>query len=418
MVKVVSVEEAWGLFRDVLKPLGARDVRVCRTLGRVLAQDVIAPHDFPAQDLALRDGYAVRAEDLAGDRKLKVVGVVGAGEVWRGRLAQGQALRVMTGAPIPEGLNAVLPEEDARIVGAELIGGLRALRPGAHIRERASQAYAGETMLTKGTRLWAEELATVSGLGYEKVKVSDRAHVGILPTGSELIRPGEEAREGQLYPSNGMYLKSVVNLAGGRASIDGPIPDESVLLQQAILRNQKKRFQVTTGGTGLGERDVVLRAMEGLGARVLFSGIRMRPGQSTSLYLLGDCPVLALPGGFGAVQLGFAIMVRPALQFLQAEKQEGYNRIECLAAEDLAREPGACRFVEAKVWEQGGQLHTAVETPVSGRSGFFKRSGEGWILIPPGRGHVARGSLVRVLWKGTGLVSGEMMQRTREGEGL
>jgi molybdopterin molybdotransferase len=250
------------------------------------------------------------------------------------------------------------------------------------------------------------------------VKVSDRAHVGILPTGSELIRPGEEAREGQLYPSNGMYLKSVVNLAGGRASIDGPIPDESVLLQQAILRNQKKRFQVTTGGTGLGERDVVLRAMEGLGARVLFSGIRMRPGQSTSLYLLGDCPVLALPGGFGAVQLGFAIMVRPALQFLQAEKQEGYNRIECLAAEDLAREPGACRFVEAKVWEQGGQLHTAVETPVSGRSGFFKRSGEGWILIPPGRGHVARGSLVRVLWKGTGLVSGEMMQRTREGEGL
>jgi molybdopterin molybdotransferase len=415
MDEAVSVDEAWNTLREVLKPSPPGRVEVRKSLGRVLAQDIFSPNNFPQQDVALRDGYAMRVADLAKGRRLRVKGGLSAGQVWQGKLDPGEALRVGTGAAIPGGADAVLPLEDVRTLEGGLIASSTTLSPGTNVGHCGSMARTGEKLLSSGRRIGAEELAILAGIGWRTVNVSRRPQVGILPTGSELIKQREMKPGDHVFTLHGLYLNALVQAGGGRVTIEGPVPDNSQPLREGILRNRGKQFLITIGGTGPGEKDLIFRTMEQLDAQVIFRGIRMRPGHTISLYSVETCPILALPGGLGGVQVGSAVLVRQALRHLQGEKPEGSDEIECVMEGELDRDPDAHRFVEACVWADSGLLRAAVLRRDLRSEGLLSRFGQGWIKISPGRGQIKQGSRVLVLWKDTALAT-RWMERRGEGD--
>ena len=395
----VAVEEAQRLLRGMLRPCGWEWVEVSRSSGRVLAQDILSPADLPPREVALKDGYALRMGDILKGRPVRLrdssQGVCGVGDA----LGPGEAIRVMTGIPLPEGADAVLPAEEGAVEEDGRLRFLQGVPQGVNVGRRGDVVRKGQTLLRRGERVRPEGVALMAGMGLGKVKVTRRPRVRVLPTGSELVVPGERAGEGRVFASHGWYLRSMVETEGGRAVVEAPVPDDPDALRKAVGQGKGEQITLTTGGTGKGERDLISTVMEEMGAASLFQGIRMSPGRTTALYELAGRPILALPGGLGGVEVGFEILVRPALGFLLSVAQEERRVLECVTQEPLRLEAKEYRFVEARVWTSGGQL-LAAPAPRRDRGwGLPVATGDGWIEVPPGQGEIPKGALVRVRCK-------------------
>jgi molybdopterin molybdotransferase len=175
-----------------------------------------------------------------------------------------------------------------------------------------------------------------------------------------------------------------------------PVPDEPQEMRDALARQEGQQITLTTGGTGRSERDLIARVMGEMGARVVFQGVRMSPGRTVALYDLGGRPVLALPGGLGGVEVGFEVLVRPALGFLLCLTQEESEVLECVAQEAIYRDPEEYRFAEARVWASRGQILVAPAPRRPRGWGVPVDRGQGWMEVPPGPGQIPKGGIVRV----------------------
>jgi molybdopterin biosynthesis enzyme len=370
-------------------------VSLAKSLGRFLAGDIVCEEDMPPHPVALADGYAVRLRDLQSGGVLKVVGEVAAGETWGGRVGPGEAVRVMTGARVPRGAQLIVPMEETRGGEAGCIFGPRDGVPGGNIGPRGGAAVAGQCLLGRGVRVGPREMSVLAACGMQQVKVAKRPPIRVLPTGTELTPVGAARKGGQVRASHGWYLSAGIERAGGTPILENPIGDDERALRDAIGPGRGEVCLVTTGGTGTGRLDLMDSVLRGLGAETRFRGIRMRPGGSISLYVLGRRPVITLPGGWGGVRLGFQLLVAPAVRAMLGAVPGMGDRVQCRTAEALRRDPDSYRFVEARVRAQGGMLWASVMPRGPKGGGFLQPSGEGWIEIEPGLAEVPRRS---VLW--------------------
>ncbi|MBA0053378.1 molybdopterin molybdenumtransferase MoeA [Streptomyces sp. AJS327] len=352
MSKTWSVEEHLEDILGTVRPLEPIELQLLDAQGCVLVEDITVPVALPPFDNSSMDGYAVRAADTAeasadSPVALRVVGEVAAGSSELPSLAAGQAVRIMTGAPLPSGAEAVVPVEwtdgglggepvDAMPTGATgrdvVDGEVRVFRPasqGAHVRTRGSDVRPGTVALTAGTVLGPAQISLLAAIGRGSVTVRPRPRVVVLSTGSELTAPGEELGPGRIYDANSFALTAAARAAGALAYRVGAVPDDPDSLRSTI-EDQLIRADavVTSGGVSVGAYDVVKEALSGVedgpedglgaGGGVEFRRLAMQPGKPQGFGVVGPdrTPLLALPGNPVSAYVSFELFVRPLVRAL------------------------------------------------------------------------------------------------------
>jgi molybdopterin molybdotransferase len=313
---MLSVAEALGRILAGLRPLGSEQVAISEALGRVLAEDVTARVTQPPAAVSAMDGYAVRAADVAAvPARLTMIGQVPAGRRFDGRVNPGETVRIFTGAPLPEGTDTIVIQEDVDAAGASIT--VREGAPlGTYVRRAGLDFAAGERGLAKGRRLTARDVGLAAAMNWPWLRVTRRPRVAILATGDEVVMPGEPIAPSQIVSSNGLALAAFVAACGGEPLPLGIVADDREALAAMAEGARGADLLVTTGGASVGDHDLVRSALGDHGLELDFWQIAMRPGKPLLFGRLGATPVLGLPGNPVSSLVCSTIFLKPALELM------------------------------------------------------------------------------------------------------
>ena len=335
----VSIEQARSAVLEHVAVLEAEDVSLDDALGRALALDATAPNDVPPFAASAMDGYAIIAADTAaGSARLKLIGEAKAGTGAGVTVQAGTAVRISTGAPIPPGADAVVPQELTDIEDSTVTV-QKAVRLGHHVRPAGEDIRVGELIVHAGALLGPSELGVLASLNIPRPMVVRRPRVTIVGTGDELTDPGRPLKPGAIRDSNGPALGGAVHRAGGELVARlraGDDLDATVAVLSAALRDVD--MLITTGGVSVGPHDHVRPALKRLGFTEVFAGVDLKPGRPTT-FAVGDdgTLVFALPGNPVSALMAFRLFVVPAMDAMLGRDRE-VHPVRAIAAEDL---PGA-----------------------------------------------------------------------------
>jgi molybdopterin molybdotransferase len=326
----------------------------------VLAEPVTAPVNLPPFDNSAMDGYAVLASDVAGASEtspvtLSVVGDIAAGDQEAYGIRPGLCARIMTGAPVPAGCDAIVPVEWTDGGTAKVTIRQPAVA-GHYIRRSGEDVTAGQTVIEAGTRLGAAQIGMLAAVGRARVAVRPRPRVVVLSTGSELVEPGGSVGPGQIWDANGYALTAAATEAGGVGFRQGVIGDDPRQVLAAI--EEQLGFAdlvITSGGVSMGARDVVKEVLSGLGT-MRFEGVAMRPGKPQGFGLLDDrTPIFTLPGNPVSAFVSFQVFVRPALRALQGLPPERLPTVTARLTSAVTSPRGLRHFLRGAVsYGEGG----------------------------------------------------------------
>jgi molybdopterin molybdotransferase len=316
---MVTIEEAQSTILDCIIPLETEKVSVFQGLNRVTPEDHVAPWDIPAADNSAMDGYAF-AHATVRENRLRVTGFLPAGEVRTVPVAPGEAVRIMTGAPIPPGCDTVVPIEEVAEDGDWIR--LKAVEGCSHVRRRGEDIRRGDVVIPAGSILRPQEIGMLSAMGCTSLAVHRRTRVAIIATGDELLEPGSTPAPGKLINSNSYSLAAQVLDAGGEPLLLGIAADTLEATCEKIRAGLNADLLVITGGVSVGDRDFVKAAIEKLGGRVTFWKVNMKPGKPLAFAQLDGKPIFALPGNPVAAMVSFELFVRPSLL-----KAMGHRRV-------------------------------------------------------------------------------------------
>lgn len=314
---MLSVAEALEIVLSTCRPLPARDLPLTTAvLGSVLAEDVAADLDMPPFDKALMDGYAVRCDDLDGSATtLPLQTEVTAGQT-APPLASGQVIRIMTGAPIPAGADAVVRIEDTRVASDNRIEIQGAAKPGQFILSRGREMRRGDVVLNEGAVLRAQDFGLLATVGRTAVRAIPSPTVAILATGDELVDANQTPGAGQLRNSNGPMLAAQATRAGAPAVNLGIARDDVKMLGERVTEGLRSSILLLSGGVSMGTKDLVPAVLGDLGVRPRFHQVAMKPGKPLFFGTRGDTLVFGLPGNPVSSFCGFELFVRPAIRKL------------------------------------------------------------------------------------------------------
>jgi len=358
---MISYEEARRSVFKEARTLGAEDVALDDSFRRVLAADIHSPRALPPVDNSAMDGYAVRSADMSGELPavLSIAGEQPAGMARAGALAPGECVKIMTGAPVPRGADAVVPREDVEESVATIVVS-RPVRPGENVRRRGEDIIEGETALTKGAFLNAPCIAFLAALGIAKVPVRIRPAVGVLTTGTEIRDISEPLGPGAIYDSNSHALRAQIASAGAVLSFLGTTGDD---LDGTVAKLREAagtcRVILTTGGVSMGDYDLVRDAFERIGARRVFWKVAQKPGMPLAFYVLegGDGPryLFGLPGNPGAVMITFEEYVRPFLNLLSGRADHLAPEFEARLSREVSKKKGRLNFLRVRLSMKDGE---------------------------------------------------------------
>ena len=317
---MVSIEEAQHTILEQITPLETEKVSVFQALNRVTPEDHVAPWDIPAADNSAMDGFAFSHAGIRENR-LKVTGFLPAGEVHADLVPPGEAIRIMTGAPIPPGCDTVVPIEDVEEEG-DWIKLRSAVKAGIHLRRQGEDIASGDIVIPAGSLLRPQEIGMLSAMGSTSLAVYRRARVAILSTGDELLEPGSTPMPGKLINSNSYSLAAQALDAGGDPVLLGIAADTLEATMEKIRAGLNADMLVITGGVSVGDRDFVKAAIEAMGGSIAFWKINMKPGKPLAFAMLEGKPIFALPGNPVAAMVSFELFVRPSIL-----KAMGHRRI-------------------------------------------------------------------------------------------
>ena len=321
---MIPVSEAIGIVVEKASALSVERVPLDEAQGRVLASEVCADTDLPPFDRAQMDGYAVRAGDLRDvPVRLRVVGEAAAGSGWRGTLCTGEAVRIMTGAPLPTGADSVQQVEVTReLEDGAVVEIDRATAPGQFYVPRGSEITVGERVLEAGEEVTPAHAAVLASFGYAEVPVYRRPRVSVLATGTELVPVGERPGEDQIRDSNSYSLAAYARLAGAVVERLPFAGDDPELLRREIeAAASRSDVLVLSGGVSMGLYDFTKAALHALGAEVFFERVALRPGKPTVFARLpGGTLVFGLPGNPVSVSVTFNLFARTALRRMQGAR--------------------------------------------------------------------------------------------------
>lgn len=312
----VSVETHAERVAALLAPAldtGSETVPLSEALGRMTVGGVVSPVDLPLFRNSQMDGFAVRAADVTdAPVTLTVAGENAAGPVAPSRLEPGTAVRIMTGALVPDGADAVVPVEDTASDAASVTV-QRSRRAGEYVRDRGSDVTAGQRLLPAGVRLAARHLAALAAAGMTRVEARRRVRVAVITTGSELVEPGTEPRLGQVFDANGIALVSAVTTAGAVVAFRRHVTDDVAAMTAALAEATAcSDVVLTSGGISMGDHEVVRETLEPLGA--LVGTVAMQPGGPQATAVVDGVPVISFPGNPVSTQLSFEVFVGPHLR--------------------------------------------------------------------------------------------------------
>jgi molybdenum cofactor synthesis domain-containing protein len=403
--RLMSFDEAKKLVNEQFKPevLSGEEVPLLEAYNRVLMENVVSTLDIPPFNRSTVDGYAVKAEDTFGAEenqpaKLTVRGVVNIGEPPQVRVGKGEAAEIVTGAPVPEGADAVVMVEDTDREDAKLRV-FRAVTRNENVMTRGTDIKNGETALTAGRVLGASEIGVLAALGLTKVKVFKVPVVAVLSTGGEVTEPGKELSPGKIYDINAYSLSTAVRESGGKPVYLGVIPDDKDELRKALEHAVASADMVlTSGGVSVGPHDLTPQIVNSLGEPgVLVSGIAVKPGKPTTIALIGKKPVFALPGHPTSALLQFHLLARPVIQRMAGRPATEAKTVKASAAKRMFQAKGRRTFVMVKL--KRDKSNELVAEPVeSGASGAITTlaKADGFVEIPANQQFVDAGEEVVV----------------------
>ena len=404
--KAIQVDVAQQLVAEKVKLIDTEQVMIEDAHGRIISQDVAAPHPYPFFRRSVMDGFAVRSEDISlanSDHQIQlaIIDEIPCGYSSQKEIIQGTCARIMTGAEVPEGADAVVMLEATkqyRENGESYVSFTEPISQGANITPIGLEVSAGDLLIKKGTLLTAGEISVLATFGIHQVPVFRKPQVGIFATGTELLGIEEELQPGKIRNSNSYMLLSQVREAGGEPHLLGAIVDDVELAQQK-LEEALSTYDViiTTGGVSVGDYDIMGDLVRQDEMEMLFNKVTMRPGSVTTVAYIQNKLLFALSGNPGACFVGFELFVRPALQLMQASMQPSLARWTVILGTDYSRVNNFTRFVRGKLEVRNGQVFAIpAKVDESGVMVTIKDS-DCLIIIPPEMEGLQAGDSVEIL---------------------
>ncbi len=398
---MLSVEEALDRVLSRAQTRAAVGSATSEALGLVLAEEITSDVDSPPHDKSIVDGYAVIAADLAsGPAELTLLEEVMAGDVPRHSITRGTTIRVMTGAPIPAGADAMVMVEQSEMVGERVRLAPPRVTVGQNIMRRAASMARGEPVLSAGHVLRAIELGLLAEVGRTQVQVIPRPRLAVLSTGNELVPPGAAPGPGHIRNSNSPMLVALAQAAGAASFDLGIARDEPEVLRSLMATGLEADVLVISGGVSAGVLDLVPGALESLGVRPVFHKIRLKPGKPLWFGVLpaegGDKLVFGLPGNPVSSLVGFELFVRPAIAKL-AGRSPAADETTAILASELAHRGDRPTYHPAELRLEAGQ---AVVEPLKWKGSGDLRTLAGanaLACFPAGDERHAAGEMIRVL---------------------
>jgi molybdopterin molybdotransferase len=410
---LISVEEALDKILDFVEVLENERKPLLDCLGQVLAEDVYAPFDIPPQDNSAMDGYAVQAKSIAGasyehPKVLRVIGEIAAGCVNELKVEPGTAVRIMTGAFVPEGADVVVPFEYTDEVdrkqrsasGAE-IGICVSLPEASNIRRKGENIAIGELIVKQGTLLRPAEIGVLASLGRAVVSVIRRPVIGVLATGNEVMEVSKPLLPGKIYNSNSYSLAAQVIRYGGVPKLLGIAPDDVEQLAVAVRHGLDCDMLVTSGGVSLGDYDVVKQVLAAEG-NISFWTVCMKPGKPLAFgtFKRDDgkkIPHLGLPGNPVSSMVSFEVFVRPSILKMMGRSNVAVPNITAIMEDPVKNDDGRRFFARVVVSRRDGKYFARLTGPQGSGILTSMAKANGLAVIPEGTEEVKSGSTVKVI---------------------
>lgn len=402
---ILSFDQAYGRVRQYCSAVeapAAEQVSLGSALGRVLAEVVTADRDFPPFPRSTRDGFAVRAADLAGPPStLKVTGQIKAGGTFSRTVRSGEAVEIMTGAAVPSGTDAVIMVEHVQRDGDKLRAA-GTIKSGENVVPKGAEANAGQELLSPGTRIGPAQIAMLAAVGKADVSVYQRPSVAVLATGDELVEVNQIPGPQQIRNSNSYSLQAKVAQCGGEPVRLPIAPDEErklTTLIHAALENS--HMLLLSGGVSMGKFDLVEACLAKLGAEFFFTGAEIQPGRPVVFGELKPggrkIPFFGLPGNPVSVMVTFDLFAKPVLQALGGARLERLGTTKARLGAQFKTKTGLTRFLPARL--SGGVFHPQVEVVAWKGSGDMLALAQAncYLVVPPDRDQLEAGEIVSVL---------------------
>ncbi|MGD9393346.1 MAG: molybdopterin molybdotransferase MoeA [Dehalococcoidia bacterium] len=411
---MISVEQALDKVLEHIEVLGAEESPILGCLGQVLAEDVVSEINIPPLDNSAMDGYAVRAADTKGaspksPRLLRVIDTVVAGSISKTKVEPGTAIKIMTGAPLPAGADAIVKFEDTDRSGREKdsteIGILVELTPGQDIRRSGEDVAKGSLVLKEGTLIRPAEVGVLASLGRGTLKVFRRPVVAILATGDEVVDITQSLPEGKIYNSNSYSLAALVTRYGGIPHILGIAADVEDSLLNRLHLGLEADMLVTSGGVSLGDYDIVrdVLAKEG---EIVFWRVKQKPGKPLAFGMINalaegggarKIPLFGLAGNPVSAMLNFELFARPAMLKMMGRKNLDKPVIEAIMEEPIKNTDGRRIFARAVVRKRGGNYFARLTGPQGSGILTSMTLANGLVVVSEDRPGVKKGDSVPVI---------------------
>lgn len=343
-----TFEEARAIIIDNVMPSGIEQIGLLDAVGRVLAEDIIAPYDLPQSNNSAMDGYAVQATDCQPGSRLQVTGFLQAGGDQQFEGAPGTAIKIMTGARIPNGCDAVIPVEDVCEENGYITSNI-AVSKGDHIRFKGEDVSTGETVVFSSTLLRPAEIGILASFGKATVPVYLRPRVAILSSGDELLELGMPPAEGKIINSNSYSLAAAVKEACAIPVLIGIAKDKRESLETKIGEGLKADALITSAGVSAGDLDLVREILQKFDVQQLFWKVAIKPGGPVAFGMRGKTPVFSLPGNPVSTMITFEELVRPALLKMMGYTRVIKSRVPAVLAEDVKKTPGKVSFLRCRI---------------------------------------------------------------------
>ncbi|NHI90192.1 MAG: molybdopterin molybdenumtransferase MoeA [Candidatus Thorarchaeota archaeon] len=392
---LVSHEEAEKIILSNTKIMDRiESIDVDSAVGRVLAEDVLAGQSVPPFDRAAMDGYAVIAEDTFGadEREvlLEIDGVIHAGEVSSINVTRGHCIQIATGSPKPEGADAVVMVEFTEKKNKKVLI-TKPVYPGANISKLGEDIKKGDVVLKKGTFLTPAKIGTLTALGRTKTEVYQKPRVSIIPTGTEIVQPGQPLKPGQIYDVNSFTLEAILKKNGAVVQRRPVITDDPKLLRRGIESALESDVVVLSGGSSVGERDLLAGILEDMG-QVLFHGVQIKPGKPTLFGLINDKPIFGMPGFPTSCLSNAHIFLIPAIRRMARLPSGSERTVIAKMGKRIVSSSGRKQFLTVRL--EGGVAH-----PVFKHSGAITSmaQADGYIMLPVNLDVIEEGQEVEVV---------------------
>jgi molybdopterin molybdotransferase len=399
---MITLDEAIAKLKSRVKPLPVEEIPVLKSHGRILREDLRSPLAIPPFNKSAMDGYAVKSADITGASYtgpvvLTVLEDIPAGQIGKHRLKKGTAARIMTGAPVPAGADAVVMVEDTEST-ADGVLIKKTLAKGTHVAPAGEDVKKGERVLSAGTTIDAAEMGMIAAIGRDKVMVSTKPKVCVISTGSEVLKPGQDLQPGHIYDSNGYSLTGLATKWGADARFLGIAPDRKGALERKIAQAGDADLLVLSGGVSVGDYDLVTDILLGLGIEQVFYKVGIKPGMPAFAGMRGEGFVLGLPGYPVSCMITFTLYAGLLIDSLLGKRDVGARRGRAYLSGGIRLKPKRRKFLRGVLREVDGRL--VVEPFHAQESGVLKSMVIANVLmdIPEGITDMQADSLVDVVY--------------------